>query len=173
MHSIAWWPTLIVLVIATITDLRCYRIPNWLSLPFLVLGVVVSCSLHGLAGLGQSLGGILLAALSMGVFCWLGGMGGGDLKLGAAIGAWVGPSQFLTAFVFTSLAGGVVVLFWAAIGGFLGDLMKNTGDVVFGMRKRGLRPHDTLVLDNPSTRRMPYAPMIAIGTILSFFSLSA
>ena len=40
MHSIAWWPTLIVLAIATFTDLRSRRIPNWLVLPFLVAGIV-------------------------------------------------------------------------------------------------------------------------------------
>ena len=39
MHSIAWWPTLIVLAIATFTDLRSRRIPNWLVLPFMCAGV--------------------------------------------------------------------------------------------------------------------------------------
>ena len=42
MHSIAWWPTLFVLAVATYTDLRSRRIPNWLVLPFLVAGVCVS-----------------------------------------------------------------------------------------------------------------------------------
>ena len=36
MHSIAWWPSVIVLAVATVTDLRTRRIPNWLVLPFLV-----------------------------------------------------------------------------------------------------------------------------------------
>ena len=35
MHSFAWWPTVIVLAVATFTDLRSRRIPNWLVLPFL------------------------------------------------------------------------------------------------------------------------------------------
>jgi prepilin peptidase CpaA len=173
MHSVAWWPTLLVLVVASITDLRSYRIPNWLSLPFLAGGIVVSSTLHGFRGFGQSIGGIGLAAVLIGVFCWLGGMGMGDLKLGAAIGAWIGPSQFFTAYIFMSLAGGVIVLVWAAVGGFLGQLLTSTGDIAAGIGKRGLRPHPTLVLDNPSVRRIPYAPVIAIGTILSFFSLSA
>ncbi len=38
MHSIAWWPTLIVLAVATFTDLRSRRIPNWLVLPFMAGG---------------------------------------------------------------------------------------------------------------------------------------
>ena len=42
MHSIAWWPTLIVLAVATFTDLRSRRIPNWLVLPFMLAGIGVS-----------------------------------------------------------------------------------------------------------------------------------
>ena len=42
MHSIAWWPTLIVLAVATFTDLRSRRIPNWLVFPFLLAGIAVS-----------------------------------------------------------------------------------------------------------------------------------
>ncbi len=41
MHSIAWWPTLFVLMVATFTDLRSRRIPNWLVLPFLLAGIGV------------------------------------------------------------------------------------------------------------------------------------
>ena len=58
MHSIAWWPTLIVLAVATFTDLRSRRIPNWLVLPFLVAGIVVSGWLHGWHGIGQSFAGL-------------------------------------------------------------------------------------------------------------------
>jgi prepilin peptidase CpaA len=170
MHSIAWWPTLIVLAIATFTDLRSRRIPNWLVLPFMIAGITVSGWLRGWRGIEQSLAGLALGALLLGILYWLGGMGMGDLKLCAAIGSWIGPSQLLFALVITSMVGGVMALCWAAAGGFLGELFQGTGDIIFGMRKRGLRPHPELVLSNPATRKMPYAPAIAIGTIVSFFS---
>ena len=109
-------------------------------------------------------------AAIFGVLWFLGGMGMGDLKLCAAIGAWIGPKQLLFALVITSITGGLMALCWAAAGGFLGDLFQGAGDLVFGFRKRGLRPHPELVLSNPLTRKMPYAPAIAIGTIVSFFS---
>ena len=170
MHSIAWWPTLFVLAVATFTDLRSRRIPNWLVLPFMLAGIGVSGWLHGWSGIGQSLAGLGLGALLLGVLCWLGGMGMGDLKLCAAIGAWIGPMQLLFALVITSMAGGIMALCWAAAGGFLGELFQGAGDLVFGFTKRGLRPHPELVLSNPSSRKMPYAPAIAVGTIVSFFS---
>src|ERR1039458_7381837 len=50
-HAFAWWPTVAVLGVATVTDLRSRRIPNWLVLPFLVAGFVVSGWLHGWQGL--------------------------------------------------------------------------------------------------------------------------
>lgn len=170
MHSIAWWPTVVVLAIATFTDLRSRRIPNWLVFPFLLSGVIVSCWAHGWAGLGQSLEGIGLGALLFGILFWMGGMGMGDVKLVAAIGAWVGPSQLGLALVITGITGGIMALCWAAAGGFLGELFNGTGDLIFGMKKRGLRPHPELVLSNPVTRKLPYAPAIAIGTLVSFFS---
>ena len=94
----------------------------------------------------------------------------GDVKLCAAIGAWIGPGQLVTALVLTGIAGGIMALAWAIAGGFLGDLFKGTGELIFGLRKRGLRPHPDLILDNPLARKMPYAPAIAIGTLVSFFS---
>ena len=137
----------------------------------MLAGICVSGWLHGWSGIGHSLAGLAVGALIFGILCRLGGMGMGDLKLCAAIGAWIGPTQLLFALAITSIAGGVMALCWAAAGGFLGELFQGAGDLVFGFKKRGLHPHPELVLSNPQTRKMPYAPAIAIGTIVSFFSL--
>lgn len=94
----------------------------------------------------------------------MGGMGAGDVKLCAAIGAWIGPSQMLVALVMTALAGGVMALVWAAWAGFLGELFQQAGGLVFGSREE----RGEARLDNPLRRKMPYAPAIAIGTLLSF-----
>jgi prepilin peptidase CpaA len=172
MHSIAWWPVFVAVVIATITDLRSRRIPNLLVGPLLLAGVVVSTVVEGWHGLGQSLLGILLAAVLMGVFYFLGGMGMGDVKLCAAVGAWIGPNQLLLALVVMAIAGGVMALGWAVCGGFLGESLNGVGDLLAGFGRRGLRPHDTLVLSNKKTRKLPYAPAIAIGVIFSFLAVT-
>ena len=161
-NPIAVWPTIALVVAATVTDLRSRRIPNLLVLPFLVLGLVTSAIAHGWSGAWQSLLGVLLAVAAMGVFCFLGSMGMGDLKLCAAVGAWIGPSQLLIALVITTLAGGVMALGWAITGGFLREALRGSAGLVLGKRKG-------LTLANPAARKMPYAPAIALGTILSFF----
>jgi prepilin peptidase CpaA len=132
--------------------------------------IAVSGWLHGWHGIGQSVGGLALAALVLGAFFWMGGMGMGDVKLYAAIGAWIGPSQLILAMVITAMAGGVMAIGWAVCGGFLGELLRGSGDLMVGLKQRGLRPHPELVLANPLARKMPYAPAIAIGTLISFFS---
>jgi prepilin peptidase CpaA len=171
MHSIAWWPTLFAVTVAAVTDLRTQRVPNWLVFPFLLVGIAVSTITRGWAGLESSLLGILAGAAELGLFYFLGGMGMGDVKLLASVGAWIGPQQIFLAFVFMGLAGGVMALTWAIRGRFVQESLDGLGDLIFGFRRRGLRPHETLSLTNPNARKMPYAPAIAVGVILSFFAL--
>jgi prepilin peptidase CpaA len=156
MHSFAWWPTLIVLGVATFTDLRSRRIPNWLVIPFLPLGIAISGWFHGWQGVVQSLEGAGLGILIFGILYWKFGMGAGDVKLCAAIGAWIGPSQFLIAVVLTALAGGLVILLWA---------MARVILRLLGRRARGQASFSSLM-----ETKMPYAPAIAIGTLMSFFA---
>jgi prepilin peptidase CpaA len=176
LHSIEWWPalapTLAVLVVATYTDLRSRRIPNWLVVPFLVAGIIVSFgpkNWHGI-GIGDSLLGMGLGLLLFGILAWMGGMGMGDVKLCAAIGAWVGPKQLFLALVLTGIIGGIMAVGWALTGGFLGELFTGTSDFLFGLKKRGLKGNPELTLANPKARKMPYAPAIALGTLISFFA---
>jgi prepilin peptidase CpaA len=115
-----------------------------------VAGIAASTWLHGWHGLGVSFEGLGLGLLLYGVLFWMGGMGAGDVKLAAAIGAWIGPGQLLIALVITAMAGGIMVLGWALFGGFLKDLFKGAG--------------------NHMKKKMPYAPAIAIGTLVSFFA---
>lgn len=181
-HSIAWWPTLIAVAIATVTDLRSRRIPNWLVIPFLLLGVGVSVWLQGWHGLGQSAAGMGLGLLIFGILFLLGGMGAGDVKLFAAIGAWIGPHQLFIALILVALTGGILVLGWAVMGRFTGDLLQGTSDLVLGRKMRKAAPAEEVTPSGDKKaeqekreykllqRKMPYAPAIAIGTLLSFFA---
>lgn len=163
-------PTLLVLAICTVTDLRSRRIPNVVVLPFLVIGLVVQTVLHGWGGLGAALAGLAVGGGFFFVLAMMGGMGMGDVKLCAAIGVWIGPMQMFVALVLIGIMGGVIALAWAAWGGFLGDLFSGAGNLVFGSGERGLRPPADLTIANPLKRKIPYAPAIAIGTLISFFS---
>jgi len=164
MLSIAWWPNVIVLVLAAGIDIFTHRIPNWLVVPFLVAGLVVQSIHGGLPGAGRSLAGMGVACLIFGIPCFLRAMGMGDLKLAAGVGAWVGPNQLLMALVFTGIAGGFLAVAYALGRGSLAMCLDRTGDLL------RLRRDGKIRLGSPVAVAMPYAPAIAIGTLFSFFA---
>jgi prepilin peptidase CpaA len=170
VHAVAWWPVCVVVAVACVTDLQSRRIPNWLVFPFLVLGFVVTGSMHGWNGLLKSVEGFGLSLALTGILYCMRGMGMGDVKLCAAIGAWVGPGQAFVVLIITALAGGVMALAWAFKAGFIGDLLRGSGDVLVGVGRHGLTPHPEINLNSARARKMPYAPAIACGALLSFFA---
>lgn len=200
MHWLAWWPTMIVVFVASVTDLRSRRIPNRLVLPFLVAGVLISpwradwtVVRKGLwipkdwsgfrqgvwpgngvgfswNGLGQSLEGVGLGFLLFGILYWKFGMGAGDVKLAAAIGAWVGPQQLFLALFFTSLAGGIMVLGWMAYLKFCAGLARSVADLILGRTKKETQVKPDNTIASLLKRSIPYAPAIAVGTFMSFFA---
>jgi prepilin peptidase CpaA len=176
VHSFAWWPTTIAVLVAATIDLRVRRIPNWLVLPFFTAGVGVSTWAQGWQGLSQSLEGSVLGLLVYGSLFWVGGMGAGDVKLCAAIGAWIGPRQLMLALILTALAGGMMAIAWAAAGGFFTELMQGTGYLILGKHRHSMssipEEEDSAQVAPPGflRRKMPYAPAIAVGTLLSFLA---
>jgi len=170
MDSIAWWPTVTVLVVASIIDVYTRRIPNWLVLPFFLSGLVVRSLTGGFPGTGRSLAGVALACLLFGVPCLLRGMGMGDLKLAAGVGAWIGPGQLFMAFVVTGIVGGILAVAYSLWHGSLGRCLDNTGDLLAQFARFRVRPHEQIRLGNSAALSIPYAPAIAIGTLFSFFA---
>jgi Flp pilus assembly protein protease CpaA len=78
-------------LIAGWTDWRSRRIPNWLTVPGLLIGVSVNALIGGWAGLKTSLLGAGLGLLLLLLpFVFLRSLGAGDWKLAGALGAFVG-----------------------------------------------------------------------------------
>ncbi|WP_455387708.1 A24 family peptidase [Petrachloros mirabilis] len=100
----------VVLVTAIGTDLRSSRIPNWLTFSAMGFALVghawlggISEVLFGLAGIGAGLGLLLIPYVS-------GGIGAGDVKLLAAIGAIVGPYGALLSGLLAIMVGGAYAI---------------------------------------------------------------
>src|SRR5258707_15119620 len=94
----------LVLLVATITDVRQRQVPLWLSLGFIASGVALG-TLRGPSGLLASLLGLAVGTLPVLPFVVLGGFGGADLLLLGAIGAWEGWHFVLLAECCTPLGG--------------------------------------------------------------------
>jgi len=165
-----WWAIFSVLAIATAFDVSSRRIPNWLVLPFLAAGFAINAISRGIPGVESSLAGMAVAALLMGPLCVLRGMGMGDLKLCAGIGAWIGPGSLFFALVIAAIAGGFLAVGYAAYHRSLGSSLDGTGDLIAGILRGKVRRKPPLSLDSPGALSIPYAPAIAIGTVLAFLA---
>jgi len=161
-HADLIFPFLLSLAIAGL-DLRAHRIPNYLTLGGALagLGFRTGCGglpglLGGLAGLGLGFALLLLPYLQ-------GGMGAGDVKALAALGAWLGYPLIIYLFVSMGLAGGVMAL--AALGwrGVLGVRIRQgwlslLNRVLLREAGPGCEPEA-----RPWRRDFPYGPAMALG----------
>jgi prepilin peptidase CpaA len=149
-------------------DIRWRKIPNVWVLAGLVAGLAGNFWLRGLPGLGLSLGGLLLAATIYFPLYLLKGMGAGDVKLMVALGAIVGPRQWLLLLVFASIFGGITGLLIAKSKGRLKTTLLNTGRLVRELASLRV-PHekyDQLQLHHPEAIRMPHGVAVAVGTVI-------
>jgi prepilin peptidase CpaA len=154
-----------VALVGAVTDVRSARIPNRLTYSALLIALVLRADLLGLAGLKSGAAGMLMGG---GLFCvlfLLGAMGGGDMKLMAAVGAWVGSTEVLTVLVAAALAGGLLALGSMLFSRTVGQTLQNTVRLICYRLTSGLRPHPELNVQASGSKRVPFGVAIAMGTL--------
>lgn len=154
----------LVTFLGAVTDVRSARIPNRLTYSALGAALLVRIGLMGLTGLKSGAIGILIAG---GAFCllfMLGAMGGGDMKMMAAVGAWVGGTHILTVLIAIGLAGGVLAIVSMIFNKQLLQTLRNTVHLI-GYLASGLQPHPEMNIQAPGSRRVPFGVAIAMGTL--------
>lgn len=148
-----------------VTDLRTRRIPNWLTVPALVLGLVTHSVTGGIAGLGFSLMGFLTGFGILLVLWLIGGGGGGDVKMMGALGAWLGAwltvLVFLTSAVVTMVMVGGVIGYTACTQGFSTARRRCMGRAIAEANAERSKPTGKR---GRSGRVVPYAVPIAVST---------
>jgi prepilin peptidase CpaA len=129
------------------------RVPNWLNAALAVSGLAAQTVFFGWDGLADGFLGLLVGFGLLIGFWVLHGMGAGDVKLMAAIGAWLGPWLTLVAFAAGAVIGGVIV-------------------VVLIVLSRWWRWYVFALLEAASVRdigernRIPYGVPLVLGTLL-------
>ena len=108
---------LLVAVAACVTDIRSRRIPNLLTFGAALAAIVFHTFASGLDGLSAATFGWLLGVAMFLPFFALGGMGAGDVKLLAALGAWLGPPTRSGWRFYRLMAGGVMASSWRSAAG--------------------------------------------------------
>ena len=158
-----------LVALACMTDVRTRRIPNWLTFGATIAALLFHGAIAGTSGLATSVGGwILGAALFFPVFA-LRGMGAGDVKLLAAIGAWLGPLPVASVALITTIAGGAVALVVSLVYGYLRTAVTNLWMLLMHWRISGIRPLPAITLEGARGPRLAYAVPIAIGTVTTLW----
>jgi prepilin peptidase CpaA len=153
--------------IAAVYDVRFRRIPNWLVLTGLVLGVALNTYLSQWRGARLSLLGIGLAFLIYVPLYLLRGMGAGDVKLMAAIGAIVGAANWFGIFVISALLGGVMAIVLLLTRGKLLNSLWNIGFLFQSLGSlRAPYAREELDLSSPRSIKLPHGVAIAGGSVL-------
>ena len=165
-----------LLGVAAWSDFKTRRIPNWLVLSGVLVGLLANGLLSGGLGFNNTFvpGGLgLLAALQgMGLgfavllpLYLLRAMGAGDVKLMGMVGAFLGPVHVQGAILFTLLGGGLIALALVLWSGMLKRLLQNIKYILMGgmvkMSVGQLPVMDDLPL---SVGKLPYGVAIAMGT---------
>jgi prepilin peptidase CpaA len=97
------------------------------------------------------------------------GMGAGDVKLLAAVGAWVGPTKVAFVALAASIAGGVLAVVVALACGYLRTAVRNLWLLLMHWRVMGVRPLESVTLEGGHGPRLAYAVPISIGTLVTLW----
>lgn len=173
---------LIVLITSSAyLDLRSKRIPNYLTLTGIILGIIINIYSNGRQGLVFSLFGTFIGLLMLLIPFILGGMGGGDVKLMAAIGALKGWRFVLLTTIYSGLVGGIIIIIiiikqkklLITLKRVLAIILKPLMFVLtFTFENKKLKQFNSWLLDSQidwEKQYIPYGVAIGIGAIMAYF----
>ena len=170
-HLAETWPVWLVtglVLYGTWIDATQLRVPNKLTYPMILAGLLYNCTF----GEGWSFGllGMLCGLATLLPLYAVGGMGSGDVKLMAGIGAWLGWQVTWQAFVLTAIVGAVMSIVMACRGG---QLMKHyyQAVVILGEWKSGMSVREMSAAAaerKPNMTLLPYGVPICIGSLTYF-----
>lgn len=164
------WVVSVVLVEAAVIDGLKLRVPNWLTFHLILGGVGFSAWYGGVPALLASLEGLGLGLALLLPLWMIGGMGAGDVKLLAGVGAWVGPAAVLGAFVTSAVVGGVMALAMVAWSGEYAHhwaMFQTIGHEILTVRDPS-KLSETAAARKPDMMLLPYGIPLAIGSIAYF-----
>ena len=147
------------------TDWRYRRIPNWLTVPGLALGVAVNSLIWGWPGAKASLLGALLGLALLLPFVLVRSLGAGDWKLVGALGAFLGPQHLIVVLFGAILVAGVMAAVMIVQHKRVRQTLRNLGRMLAAFFTLHL-PGPDLSLDNPEALKVPFGVAVAVAVIL-------
>src|SRR6266571_6328688 len=160
-----WIAAVLVAAIAGWMDWRYRRIPNWLTVPGLLAGIVGNTLASGWSGAKASVLGALLGLALLLPFVLVRSLGAGDWKLVGALGAFLGPQHLIAVLLGAILVAGVMAVVLVIWHGRVRQTVRNLGRMLAAFFTLHL-PGPELSLDNPEALKVPFGIAVAIAVIL-------
>jgi len=164
-----------LVLIAAVYDVRFRRIPNWLTVSGVVVGLALNTFLFPVwPGLKIALVGFAVAFGVYFILYALHAMGAGDAKLMAGVGALVGWQDWFGIFILTAILGGMIALIALLFRKRLMSTVFNVGFILSEMKsgRAAYKSREDLDVRSPTSFGLPHGAVIAVGTIF-FLAISA
>src|ERR1700730_7109047 len=155
-REIIWGFVLCLTLFAAVVDWRSHRIPNWLTVPGLFIGIAMHTVISGWPGAKMSFQGAALALGLLLPFVLLRALGAGDWKLMGAVGALLGPVLLLFVLLGSIFVAGLMAAVEAIKARRVKETLLNVAVLVQGFIAFGLRPHPDISIDNPKSLKLPF-----------------
>ncbi len=162
--------------LAALTDVWRFKVYNLLTFPVLMAGMMYHSALGGWGGLTLSVAGIAFGLAVFAVPYLMGGMGAGDVKFVAALGAWLGITPLSVIVFFGCLATGLYALMLVCRTGGFRQLWFNLQLTVFRLVSVGKllvaddkmeHIHDWTMDPHRRRRLIPFSAMIGVGVVIT------
>lgn len=164
------WIVSAILVEAAVIDGLKLRVPNWLTFHLVIAGLIFAAWSHGGAGFLWALAGMAVGLATLLPLYSIGGMGAGDVKLMAGVGAWMGPMVTLWAFATSAVVGGLMALAMVAWSGQYVHhwvQLQAIGNEILTVRNPE-KLAATAAARKPTMKLLPYGIPLAVGSIAYF-----
>ena len=163
-----WMFVVGVTLLAGWLDFRTRKIPNWLTVPALFVGIGIHVFVAGWFGAKAALAGAGLALVLLLPLVLLRALGAGDWKLLGAVGAFLGPVLFLFVLAGSIFVSGLMAAVEMLRTQRVGKTLRNLLVLVRGFFSFGLRAHQEISLDNPGLMKLPFGVAVAASTLICF-----
>lgn len=156
----------LTLSIAVVTDWREHKIYNKLLVPAFFTALLLHTFQGGISGLTSSLIGAVIGFSLLLLPYFMGGMGAGDVKLLAVIGAFGGATFVFTSFLYGAIIGGLISLFMLARRKAQGNTLKH---FLLFLPIQNKPQNSSEVMNGARQEKFPYGIAIALGTVIALF----
>ncbi len=168
---------MVLLVVAAISDIKSRKIPNWIPLSIFALYLIFLAAQWLLELDPVLIPPLTSLAVGFGIFAvftgffYFGFLGGGDVKLAAAMGFWVGIKGVAAFIIIMALVGGLIAVFYIFKRDVSPEIEVVQGAVFSENEEKDKKKEVKVGKTNNKSGKIPYGIAISAGGLFVVYQL--